>query len=108
LKLRCVSCHQSAASGDLAGFPAINNCKVCHVDIARKILSQRIYEVPDFVFFSHAKHAAANVDCKSCHGDVLAKASVTAQQPVKMKWCVDCHKSSKAPVACNTCHELGQ
>jgi hypothetical protein len=25
-----------------------------------------------------------------------------------MKWCVDCHKQSKAAVRCNTCHELGQ
>jgi hypothetical protein len=27
---------------------------------------------------------------------------------LKMKWCVDCHKQSKAGVSCNTCHELGQ
>jgi hypothetical protein len=25
-----------------------------------------------------------------------------------MKACVDCHKSHHAPIACNTCHELGQ
>jgi hypothetical protein len=25
-----------------------------------------------------------------------------------MKWCVDCHKQTKAATACNTCHELGQ
>jgi hypothetical protein len=25
-----------------------------------------------------------------------------------MKWCIDCHKESKAAVRCNTCHELGQ
>jgi hypothetical protein len=33
---------------------------------------------------------------------------VQAAQTVKMKWCVDCHKSSKATTACNKCHELGQ
>jgi hypothetical protein len=27
---------------------------------------------------------------------------------LKMKWCVDCHKQTKAAVRCNTCHELGQ
>jgi hypothetical protein len=27
---------------------------------------------------------------------------------LKMKWCIDCHKQSKAAVRCNTCHELGQ
>jgi hypothetical protein len=33
---------------------------------------------------------------------------VRLQQPLKMKWCVDCHKEYKAAVRCNTCHELGQ
>ncbi|MCU1260109.1 MAG: hypothetical protein JWO80_2994, partial [Bryobacterales bacterium] len=68
----------------------------------------RVYEAPDFVFFSHAKHAAARVECKGCHGDVMLQEFVQLQQPVKTKWCVDCHKASRAPTACNTCHELGQ
>ncbi|MDQ6678821.1 MAG: cytochrome c3 family protein [Acidobacteriota bacterium] len=109
MKLKCVSCHQAAATGDLAGFPAMKQCQVCHVAMAeRTIPSRRVYEVPDFVFFSHGKHAAAKAECHSCHGDVTQQAIVSAQQPVKMKWCVDCHKTSKAPVGCNTCHELGQ
>jgi len=33
---------------------------------------------------------------------------VQLQQPVKMKWCVDCHRSNKASITCNICHELGQ
>lgn len=109
LKLKCVSCHQEAARGNLADFPVIAQCKVCHVDMAeREIPSQRIYEVPDFVFFSHGKHATAKVECKSCHGDVMQQESVKLQQTVKMKWCVDCHKTSTAPTGCTTCHELGQ
>jgi Cytochrome c7 and related cytochrome c len=109
LKLQCVSCHQDAARGDLAGFPTTKQCKVCHVDIAdRKIPSRRLYELPDFVFFSHGKHAMAEIECKSCHGDVMQQEVVQIQQAVKMKWCVDCHKSNKAPTVCNTCHELGQ
>jgi hypothetical protein len=95
--------------GDLAGFPALKQCQVCHLDMAeRTIPSRRVYEAPDFVFFSHAKHATAKVECKGCHGDVMLQAIVQLQQPVKMKWCIDCHKTSKAPVVCNTCHELGQ
>jgi hypothetical protein len=74
----------------------------------RKIPSRRVYEAPDFVFFSHAKHATARIECKGCHGDVMLQSIVLLQQPVKMKWCVDCHKTSKAPTVCNTCHELGQ
>ena len=74
----------------------------------RTIPSRRVYEAPDFVFFSHARHAAANVDCKDCHGDVMQQEVVQAQQAVKMKWCVDCHKSKKASIVCTNCHELGQ
>ena len=72
LKLQCVSCHHEAVSGDLAGYPAVKDCKVCHVDMPeRKFPTQRVYEASDFVFFSHARHAAAKVECKSCHGEVM-------------------------------------
>ena len=87
----------------------MKQCRVCHVDMAdRKIPARRVYEAPDFVFFSHGRHVAAKVQCVRCHGDVAAQAIVTARQPLKMKWCVDCHKEAKAAVRCNTCHELGQ
>ncbi|MGI8989698.1 MAG: cytochrome c3 family protein [Bryobacteraceae bacterium] len=109
LKLRCVSCHAEAETGDRAGFPAGVRCNVCHVDMtARKIPSRRVYELPDFVFFNHGTHATAKIECLSCHGDVMSRDTVQAEHPMKMKWCVDCHKQSKAAAACNTCHELGQ
>ena len=104
-----MSCHEGATTADLAGFPAMKQCHVCHVDMAaRKIPSRRVYEVPDFVFFSHARHASAKIECANCHGDVALQEVVFARQPVSMKGCVDCHKSYKAAVRCNTCHELGQ
>jgi len=109
LKQKCTSCHQEAERADRAGFPALAQCKTCHVDIAeRKIPLQLVHELPDFVFFSHGRHAAAKTECSRCHGNVAAQEIVTVQQPLKMKWCVDCHKQNKAAVACNTCHELGQ
>ena len=74
----------------------------------RKIPSDRVYEAPEFVFFSHGKHALAKLDCKVCHGDVMLHEIVQLQQPITMKWCIDCHKANKAPVGCKTCHELGQ
>ncbi len=39
----------------------------------RKNTSSVVHELPDFVFVSHAT------------------------QPLKMKWCVDCHKQHMAP-----------
>jgi hypothetical protein len=109
LKLKCVSCHKNAEQADRAGFPEMSQCKTCHVAMVdRKISLDLVYELPDFVFFSHGKHAAARIECSSCHGKVAAQESVTVQQALKMKWCVDCHKQNKAAVRCNTCHELGQ
>jgi hypothetical protein len=109
LKLKCVSCHKDAGQADRAGFPALGQCKACHVDMAeRKIPLQIVHELPDFVFFSHGKHTAAKIECGSCHGNVAGQDVVAVQQPLKMKWCVDCHKQNKAAVRCNSCHELGQ
>jgi len=109
LKLKCVFCHKDAERADRAGFPALAQCKSCHVDLAdRKIPLQLVHELPDFVFFSHGTHAAGKVECLRCHGDVAAQELVSVQQPLKMKWCVDCHKQNTGPVRCNTCHELGQ
>jgi len=87
----------------------MKQCRVCHVDMTdRKIPVRRIYEAPDFVFFSHGRHAAAKVACNRCHGDVMQQEVLQAQQAVKMKWCVDCHRSNQASITCTTCHELGQ
>jgi Class III cytochrome C family. len=74
LKLRCISCHRDAERAALAGFPGMEQCKVCHTDMAeRTIPSRRVYELPDFVFFSHARHAVSKVECKSCHGNVRCR-----------------------------------
>ena len=107
--MKCISCHKNAGQSERAGFPVFAQCKTCHLDMAtREIPSQRVYELPDFVFFSHATHTAAKAECVACHGNVEAQEIVTLQQPMKMKWCVDCHKQNQAAVRCNTCHELGQ
>lgn len=74
----------------------------------RQIPAQRVYDLPDFVFFSHGKHALAKIECQSCHGDVMARDTVEVEYPLKMKWCLDCHKQRRAVIACNACHELGQ
>ena len=63
--------------------------------------SNQIYTVEDFVFFSHARHRKAGIECRTCHGDVSDSDVITKQFPTTMKACVDCHKSRRAPVGCN-------
>jgi hypothetical protein len=109
LKLKCNYCHATAEKQERAGFPAITQCRTCHVDIRdRKIPSTRIYRVKDFVVFSHAVHLAAKAVCSDCHGDVSAKAVLSMERPTTMIACVECHKERNATQRCNSCHELGQ
>src|SRR3982751_416108 len=71
LKLRCATCHKAVVTEDRAGFPTIAQCRTCHTDMSeRKIPVAIVHELPDFVFFSHASHSAAKVECATCHGDV--------------------------------------
>jgi hypothetical protein len=67
-----------------------------------------LYRLPDFVMFSHARHKTATISCDSCHGNVWANDALELQLPMKMKACVDCHKTSHAVVTCTACHELSQ
>ncbi|HEU0121020.1 MAG TPA: cytochrome c3 family protein [Bryobacteraceae bacterium] len=109
VNLACTFCHKSAARAERAGFPAWKTCATCHPDKREETIpSQRVYRLPDFVFFSHVRHVAAKTECSVCHGDVKTQEKIELAQPLKMAVCVDCHKANKATVACTACHELGQ
>ena len=109
LKLKCTQCHSGAEKQERASFPAISECRVCHVSMTeRTIPARRVYRVRDFVFFSHAEHAAAKLECSTCHGEVNRQDVIKLERPTTMAACVACHKETKATVDCNACHELGQ
>jgi len=109
LNLQCSFCHKTASTAERATFPAWKTCQTCHTEKAEQPLpSRRVYKLPDFVFFSHARHNAAKVHCAACHGDVKAQTKIELHRSTKMAACVDCHKETKATLVCNACHELGQ
>ena len=96
-------CHEnlkkhSPSARKLAGFAKEN----------KPIPWVRIYRIPDYVFFSHAKHASAKVECAACHGPIEQRELLTKEMPTDMMTCLDCHRSLGASVQCNLCHELGQ
>ena len=123
LKVECAYCHEKAATGERAGFPTASRCMVCHQEVAKDsdairrlaalakdtviVPEKPLYKLADFVFFSHARHKQ-KVSCDICHGDVWAADVVSLKLSMKMKACVDCHKSSRATVTCTACHELSQ
>jgi len=123
LKVECAYFHEKAAANERAGFPTASKCMVCHQEVAKDteaiqrlaalakdtaiVPEKPLYKLADFVFFSHARHKQ-RVSCDICHGNVWAGDAVTLELSMKMKACVDCHKSNRATVTCTACHELSQ
>jgi hypothetical protein len=68
----------------------------------------RVYRNPDFVFFSHERHARARVECAECHGPVEKRDVLMKEVSTSMTACMSCHAARGARNDCSACHELGQ
>ncbi len=117
----CEMCHAYAEHSPIAGIPSMARCFGCHKFVDRdkkevqlviktyqdgKVLQwNRVYRVPDHVFFTHERHLAAGLRCQTCHGEVEAMDVVRQVAPLTMGWCVDCHRRRRAPTDCLTCHK---
>jgi hypothetical protein len=122
--MMCVDCHATVQHEERAGLPAAARCMHCHIDVRKDapaiqrlarfaaekkpIPWVRVYRLPDFVFFGHAKHVKAGVECQVCHGSVAGRDVLQKEVSTSMRMCVDCHRSRKASIDCSRCHELGQ
>jgi hypothetical protein len=119
-KIPCLYCHSNAERSRHATVPAMNVCMNCHI-VARtdrpaiqeitKLYQEnrpvewvRIHRLPDYVYFSHRWHVAKGFACQKCHGEVQTMDEVTQVAPLKMGWCISCHRQNQAPTECNTCH----
>ncbi len=117
----CRMCHAYAEHSTVAGIPSMARCFGCHKFVARdkpevqkviqayqagKVLEwNRVYRVPDHVFFTHERHLAAGLRCQTCHGEVQEMDVVRRVAPLTMGWCVDCHRQRNAPTDCLVCHK---
>jgi hypothetical protein len=120
-KLQCVFCHETAMTAEKATLPVEQRCMVCHMSVkadseairqlaaipkdARIVPEKPLYKLPEYVYFSHARHSGAKIECAQCHGDVFKMDVVELHMPMRMKACVDCHKANRAAVTCTACHE---
>jgi Zn ribbon nucleic-acid-binding protein len=123
--LKCQGCHVNPDTGQNAGeemtFPATAKCMACHEDTAAekdaiKALTKfhqskeavpwvRVYQLPDFVWFSHRTHLEAGAKCDRCHGAVAEREALWREKPLTMESCMNCHRETNASNACNYCHE---
>ena len=136
--LDCRYCHSTVDSSAYAGMPASEVCMNCHSQLfttssmlapvrdsvrdGKPLHWNRVYRLPDFVYFNHAIHVNNGVDCASCHGDVARMPLTWQASSLEMRWCLDCHRhpqnavnvadASKKPTLrdaaqlteCSTCH----
>lgn len=124
LGLQCRDCHEIAEPGFAAGYPAEVKCMACHVAIktesphiqqlaqfnadGKPVPWKRVYEVPAFVWFSHATHVEdASVACETCHGPVAERDALFQEKATTMAACMDCHARHNASNACDLCHDPG-
>ena len=125
LGLECRQCHVNPDAGEMMTFPATAICMSCHQAIAadRPAIQKlaafaaagtpvpwvRVYDTPDYVFWSHGKHLEAKVGCVECHGQV-AQRDVIAQETdvVTMLGCRRCHDARQVFTDCGDCHEPRQ
>lgn len=74
----------------------------------------KVHNLPDFVYFDHRPHVAAEVTCQTCHGPVETMERVSQAADLSMGWCVNCHRKEGAEFAtrlhpdasvdCASCH----
>jgi hypothetical protein len=122
-EIECTTCHTGVEKLERAGFPVNDICEECHSEESsgtetekrmleyvtgkRAIPWQRIYRVPDHVYFSHRRHVVSGkVRCESCHGNVK-ELKEPPQYPIvslSMDFCMDCHEKQKVSNDCLACH----
>jgi Cytochrome c7 and related cytochrome c len=112
----CIYCHSSAPYSKTAGIPPVNVCMNCHLmvrngtrsgifEISKVIASydnrkpiewNKVHNLPDHVFFSHAQHVTAGgICCTECHGDVKKMDVIRQVSDLSMGWCINCHRTRK-------------
>lgn len=108
LGIDCRYCHASVEDGPFAGMPSTQTCVTCHSQMwvhapmlapVRESWNQRaplqwnrIYDLPDYVYFDHSIHVAKGVGCSTCHGDVAEMPLMQRVVNLQMRWCIDCHR----------------
>jgi hypothetical protein len=123
--LKCSNCHtipnDAGNDGMMATFPKEAVCMGCHQSVKtdsqeiQKLAAfaqkkqpvpwERVYRVPDIVWFSHAVHVKdAKLECRSCHGAVEQRDVLFKEVSTGMMACMECHARMKAPNGCDTCH----
>jgi len=119
-QIPCLYCHIYARRTEIASVPAADRCVNCHEYIKpdapeivkvmdhynndKPIQWEKVFDLPDHVWFSHKRHIAKDVPCQKCHGPVETMDVVSRTNEFPMGFCLSCHQQEGAPTDCWTCH----
>ena len=122
-ELDCTEGHTRVLEHHRATLPLLEVCQDCHsealteTELELQLLAytttdeaipwQRIYMVPDHVYFSHRRHVTlGGLACEVCHGDVgaLDLPPPAPVVPITMDGCMDCHEKNQITNDCLACH----
>jgi hypothetical protein len=106
--LDCRYCHSTVEKAAFAGMPSTATCMGCHSVIfadaamlepvraslrdSKPIVWNRVYDLPDFVYFDHSIHIAKGIGCTSCHGNIGKMPLTWKASSLQMEWCLECHR----------------
>ncbi len=109
LGIHCGYCHTAVEKSSFAGLPPTETCMNCHKQIwsdspllepvrasyrnNEPIRWNRVYDLPDFVYFNHSIHVAKGIGCATCHGPVNQMPLLYQAVSLQMNWCLDCHRN---------------
>ncbi|MGI6455801.1 MAG: cytochrome c3 family protein [bacterium] len=109
LGIDCRYCHSSVETSAFAGMPSLETCMSCHrqiwteADMLRPVREgykngepvrwNRVYDLPDFVYFDHSIHVNKGISCVTCHGPVDQMPLMKKATTLQMRWCLDCHRA---------------
>ncbi len=104
----CRYCHPSVEVSSFAGMPSTETCLHCHSQLFTTspvlqpviqsaqtntpIQWNRVYQLPDFVYFDHSIHVNKGVGCTTCHGQVDQMPLIQKAASLQMTWCLECHR----------------
>jgi cytochrome c553 len=126
-RMNCLYCHNTAEYSKSAGIPSAGVCQNCHKLVVREgsrsgsfeinkinkavatgkpIVWNRVYALPDHVFFSHAQHVGVGkIKCQTCHGPVEKMDILQQYTDLSMGWCINCHRETKVQFMDNKFYE---
>ncbi len=109
LGIDCRYCHTTVEDSSFANIPATKICMNCHSQMwavapvleplreslrtGRSIAWTRVHDLPDFVYFNHSIHVHNGIGCSTCHGRVDKMPITWQAEPLRMQWCLDCHRN---------------